>query len=238
MLSDARLQDMIPRKPSRHLVSAVIGEQLNTTACCFVKLFVIYDSSMGISILRKYVLDPLVASGSPPWYDARGIGIGLFIGFAMPLGLQMVILGVFRAVCPFNAVMAFAFTWVNNPLSVVPMYYGYYYFGSLLLHKPATLSAADFRQLMMPVTTAEYFWDSLRHFALLGMDFFIRWGVAAAVIGVAMGCLGYLAGYYIQREHCRRKAERLGVTYEQLLGQLNEEIATRKKESQWRQKKR
>jgi len=182
------------------------------------------------------LLEPLAASNMPPRYDARGIGIGLFIGFAIPLGLQMVFLGVLRAVCPFNAVVAFAFTWVNNPLSVVPLYYGYYYFGSLLLDKPATLSAEDFRQMMMPVMTAEHFWESLRHFALLGMDFFIRWSVAAAVIGVTMGCLGYLAGYYIQREHCRRKAERLGLTYDQLLGEFNEQIATRKKESPWRQK--
>jgi hypothetical protein len=183
-----------------------------------------------VSLFRKYLLDPLVSSSSPPWYDARGIGIGLFIGFGVPVGLQIVLLGGLRAILPFNTVMAFAFTWVNNPLSVIPMYYGYYYIGSLLLNKPALLTAADFREMMMPVMNAEFFWESISRFAVLGMDFVMRWAVAALIIGLCMGGLGYWVGYYIQKEHCRRNAKKLGLTYEKLLVKLNGEISGRSQE--------
>jgi|UniRef100_A0A7C4ASK1 uncharacterized protein (DUF2062 family) len=178
-------------------------------------------------MLRKYFLDPLVSSNAPPWYDARGIAIGLFIGFSVPIGLQMIVLGLARALFPFNAVIAFAFTWVNNPLTVAPMYYGYYYLGSVILNKPPALSAADFKGLLDPILKTDFFWQTARQFAYLGWDFLLRWTVAALIVGVAVGCAGYWIGFYIQKEHCRRKAVALGMTYEKLLSDLNQGLNNR-----------
>lgn len=173
---------------------------------------------------RKYFLEPLVSSNAPPWYDARGIAIGLFIGFSVPVGLQMIILGLVRALLPFNAVIAFAFTWVNNPLTVVPMYYGYYYIGSIILGKPMMISAADFRSIIEPMLTSGVFWETTRQFAYLGWDFLVRWSVAAVLIGLGASLSGYWVGLHVQKEHCRRKALALGVTYEKLLSDLNSSV--------------
>ncbi len=140
------------------------------------------------------------------------------------MGMQMIFLGLVRALFPFNAVIAFAFTWVNNPLTVVPMYYGYYHLGSIILNKPLAVSAADFRAMIDPMLNSGYFWESTRHFACLGWDFLLRWSVAAFVTGLGAALAGYWVGLYIQKEHCRRRAIALGVTYEKLLSDLSERI--------------
>ncbi len=178
-------------------------------------------------MIRKYFLDPLLSSNAPPWYDARGIAIGLFVGFSVPIGLQMIVLGLARVLLPFNTIIAFAFTWVNNPLTVVPMYYGYYCVGSVILHKPPVLSATDFNSLLSPILNTDFFWQSARQFAYLGWDFLVRWTVGALAVGVAVACASYWIGFYIQKEHCRRKALALGMTYEKLLSELNQGLNRR-----------
>ena len=124
-----------------------------------------------------------MSSKSPPWSDARGVAIGLFVGFGIPLGAQMVSLGLLRLALRFNVVIAFVFTWVNNPISVIPMYYGYYVLGSLLMGKPAVMSAADFRELMAPVLSAQYFWNSVHAFMVLGRGF-----IDEVVFGRGVNC--------------------------------------------------
>ena len=176
------------------------------------------------SWLRKYFLEAFISSNNPPWFDARAVALGLIIGFGVPMGAQMICLGVLRLIFRFNIVIAFVFTWVNNPVSILPMYYAYYLLGSALLGKPAIMTVADFQELMRPVLHAEYFWGSVYAFIVLGWDLVIRWSVAAALIAVPMGILGYVIGYRIQRERCKRKAKELGITYMNLLRQLEKEV--------------
>lgn len=179
------------------------------------------------NILRKYFFDPFVSSNNPPWFDARGIAVGLFVGFGIPIGAQLMCLGLLRGLFRYNMLMAFAFTWVNNPISVIPMYYGYYYLGSKLLGRPAIMSASDFQDLMSPIIHANYFWESVHSFLYLGWDFVIRWSVTALTIGLTTGVAGYAIGHYIQKEHCRRKAEELGITYEKLVDKLAQGMRTK-----------
>lgn len=178
----------------------------------------------GANFFRKYFFDPFVSSNSPPWFDARGIAVGLFVGFGIPIGAQLIFLGVLRSLFRFNMLMAFAFTWVNNPISLIPMYYGYYYLGSLVLGKPPVMTASAFQELMTPVIHADYFWQAAQSFLYLGWDFVVRWTVMAVIIGLTTGAAGYTIGYYIQTEHCRRKAARMGITYEKLLKELERRV--------------
>lgn len=178
--------------------------------------------------VRTYFLDPFVSSNSPPWFDARGIGLGLFVGFGVPIGLQLLVLGLIRGFFKFNVLMAFAFTWVNNPITVIPLYYGYYYLGSMILGRGAILSPQAFHDVMDPIIHAEYFWQSVDAFLLLGWDFVLRWSVTALAVGVTTGIAGYAIGYHIQQNHCRRKAATIGMSYERLVRDLEEKLDTEK----------
>ena len=103
------------------------------------------------------------------------------------------------------------------------MYYGYYVLGSLLMGKSAVMSAADFRELMAPVLSAQYFWNSVHAFMVLGGDLLVRWSLAAVSIAIPTAIIGYLIGYRVQRARCVRRAEKLGITYRKLVQQLEKE---------------
>jgi uncharacterized protein (DUF2062 family) len=137
----------------------------------------------------------------------------------------MIFLGLLRVAFRFNSLIAFAFTWVNNPITLLPMYYGYYCLGSFVLGKPAIMSAADFRHLMRPIMEAGHFWDSMTAFADLSLDFIVRWGMAAALVGISTGIIGYILGYYAQTKRCLKRARELGTSYETLLKEREQRLA-------------
>ncbi len=141
------------------------------------------------------------------------------------MGGQLVFLGLLRLCVRFNTVAAFAFTWVNNPLTLIPMYYGYYYLGSLMLGRPVALTGESFRQLMTPVMHAGNFLESFHGFARLGWDIVQRWAVTAVILGVVSGVLGYVVGFRIQKTHCMRRARAMGTSYEKLLEELEKSAA-------------
>ena len=183
------------------------------------------------AVLRRHFVEPLVHSNNPPWFDARGVAMGLLVGFGVPMGGQIAALVVLRAAARFNSVIAFAFSWVSNPVTILPMYYLYYYWGSLILKRPEILSRKDFMALMRPVLDAEHFWGSLQAFAYLGADVLVRWSVIALILGTISAVLGYVLGLHFQTMRWRRRAEKVGITYEKLLEDLEERIAKGEEQS-------
>jgi len=175
--------------------------------------------------LKTYFLAPFLSSRNPPWFDARGVAVGLAVGFGAPLGTQIILLGLLRALFRFNSVTAFAFTWVNNPISILPLYYGYYYFGSLMLGKPPIMNPDDFQELLAPILQANYFWQGVQAFVYLGRDVIVSWSLTAAILAVTTATLGYLVALYVQKARRMRKARELGMTYEQLLAGLEKRHA-------------
>jgi uncharacterized protein (DUF2062 family) len=176
-------------------------------------------------LLHKYFVEPLVSSRNPPWFDARGAAVGLAVGFGVPVGGQVIFLGLLRLVFRFNSVIAFAFTWVTNPVSFVPMYYGYYYVGSLIVGAQSMMSEQAFRQLISPVLNQGYFWDSWYSFMLLGWQFLKRWLVTASIVAPLSALIGYVTCYRIQRIRHKRRAEKMGISYKALLRDFEERLA-------------
>ncbi|MDQ7783900.1 MAG: DUF2062 domain-containing protein [Desulfomonilaceae bacterium] len=173
-------------------------------------------------LFRVHFIEPLIGSTNPPWFDARGIAVGLAVGFGVPVGAQLAVMGVLRAVFRYNTVVAFAFSWVNNPFTMIPMYYGYYYLGSLILDRPVALTGEMFREVMAPIVHADHFLQSIHQFMYLGCDILLRWGVTSFILATSSAVLGYVVGLRVQRAHCRRKAAHMGVTYDKLLAKMEQ----------------
>jgi len=74
---------------------------------------------------------------------ARGISIGLFFGLTPTVGFQTLLVLpcclLFRA----NFPLAFAATWVSNPLTMGPLYYSWNRIGNWLLAETAETSGSD-----------------------------------------------------------------------------------------------
>ncbi len=137
----------------------------------------------------------------------------------------MVCLGLLRLVFRFNSPLAFACTWVNNPLSVIPMYYGYYCLGSWLMGQSALIDVHDFENIMKPLMLAGYFWESLQAFLYLGLEILISWSLAAVLVAAVAGVIGYIFSYRVQKARCMRRAHKMGMSYSKLLQQLEKPIS-------------
>lgn len=174
--------------------------------------------------IGRHVFKPFRESTNPPWFDARGIAVGLAVGFGIPVGAQVAVLALLRLLFKFNSLAAFAFTWVNNPLTIIPLYYGYYYLGSLMLGRPISLTGEGFRMMMMPILHADRFWYSVTEFARLGGDVLLRWSLTAILLAAVSSVFGYVIGLVIQKAHCRRKAVQLGIAYEKLVQDLEQSL--------------
>jgi uncharacterized protein (DUF2062 family) len=174
-------------------------------------------------LLNRHFLEPF-SSVNPPWFDARGAAVGLAIGFGCPVGAQMVTLGLLRTVFKFNLPAAFAFTWVNNPLTVIPMYYAYYYFGSLCLGQPPLLTPEALKGLMHPILKMGYFWSAFHGFVSIGWEFLTRWSVMAALVAFVSATLGYFSVYRLQKGRCLRRAREIGMSYERLVEALENRV--------------
>jgi uncharacterized protein (DUF2062 family) len=156
--------------------------------------------------LKGSLVDPFIRSHNPPWFDARGVFVGLFIGTGIPLGAQTICLGLFRLALRFNVILALAFTWVNNPITVAPMYYGFYLIGSFVLNKPPVRDLHEFYLLIAPVLQSEEVLAAIKQFLALGSDVILRWFIGAFLTGIPIGLAGYFITLRIQTARATKRA--------------------------------
>jgi uncharacterized protein (DUF2062 family) len=99
--------------------------------------------------LRYHLLIPIVRSPHPPEYTARGVAIGVFWGVTPFLGAQTVLMIATWQVLKrgfgrdSSLVQALAWAWVNNPLTMIPMYYAFYVTGLWLTGTSGSLGGYD-----------------------------------------------------------------------------------------------
>lgn len=60
---------------------------------------------------------------------ARGIGIGLFIGLTPTVGFQTILMIIGCLLMRGNFPAAFAVSWISNPLTMAPLYWGFHKLG-------------------------------------------------------------------------------------------------------------
>jgi hypothetical protein len=176
--------------------------------------------------IHSNFLAPLIFSKNPPKFDARGVSLGLFIGFVIPVGGQLLSLALARIFVRFNYVVAAGFTLVSNPFNMIPLYYGYYCLGSFILGRSIHMDMDAFGKLMNPIMDKAYFWEALAAFSELGREFLVRWSVAAMVLGVGFGAASYFIVLWIQTARCARAAEKLAISYHEYVGQLERQLAS------------
>lgn len=83
---------------------------------------------------------------------ARGVALGLFVGFLLPIG-QIVVAALLAATARGNIMVAAAATLITNPLTFPPIYYAAYRIGAGMLgstlYTPATIEGSAAGVAMM-----------------------------------------------------------------------------------------
>jgi uncharacterized protein (DUF2062 family) len=89
--------------------------------------------------LRYRLVIPVFRSPHSAEYTARGVANGVFWGLSPTVGLQTIEIGVTwflgRRVFSLDSslLQAYIWVWVNNPVTMIPLYYTYYVTGLWLL---------------------------------------------------------------------------------------------------------
>ena len=157
--------------------------------------------------LYDYFLMPLVLSKNPPWFDARGVSLGFVAGFIMPIGGQLLLIGILRMLLRFNTLLAISFSLISNPFTVIPLYRGYYGIGSLFIGNSINLDKQQFDTIMDSIVNQTYAWNSIAAFSDLGLDILVRWFLGAVVLAAIFGTIGYIVTFFFQSKRCVKSTD-------------------------------
>lgn len=154
-----------------------------------------------LSLKRIYYR--IIRQEGSPESIARGIGIGLFVAFLAPVGLQTVtvipLAFLFRA----NKILAFIATFPTNPYTIPFIYPAQCYIGSLVMLSP--MKFADVSDAFKTV----YNDPTWANFVSLGNDIILPFIVGGAIFGIITGIIGYFATLGMVQRHRRRRELKL-----------------------------
>ena len=85
-------------------------------------------------IKYKKILSLFRNQNGSPFFNAKGLAIGVFIGCFPFFGFQTLIGVFFAKIAKGNIVLAAIGTWISNPFTYVPLYYFNYKVGSIFLN--------------------------------------------------------------------------------------------------------
>lgn len=132
---------------------------------------------------------------------ARGVALGLFMGFVLPAG-QIVGAAVMAASIRGNLLVAAAMTFVTNPFTTLPIYYAAYRTGSFLLSP--FLGASNTASQMSP-NTAVFTLETLTSGSLATVFGLLLFATVSSATGFAAVHLGWRLSLLLQwRRRLRR----------------------------------
>jgi uncharacterized protein (DUF2062 family) len=157
--------------------------------------------------IRFRLLIPVLRSRHSPEFTARGVANGVFWGLTPTVGLQTIEIvatwfaGKKLLRADSSLVQALIWVWVNNPLTMVPMYYLFYVTGLWLTGRSGT--ATGYGAFMDMWTRADLGWLER-----------ITTTAAAVAVPTTVGCLPYaiagaFASYWWALRIVRRRRRRL-----------------------------
>ncbi len=163
-------------------------------------------------LLRLRLIIPMFRARHPAENTARAVAVGLFWAFTPTFGVQMGLTFI-HWYCSrtffkkdFNVVVAMAWTWVTNVLTVPICYYLFFVTGQVLLGRWSDLTGYEsfnkFWAIAMGGTgsdpTSLASWKSYFGIIIEG------WGLALVVGSLPFALIGYIGGYYWTLSFVRR----------------------------------
>lgn len=156
--------------------------------------------------LPRKALKSLLALDDSAHAIALGVAFGLFIGLTPSVGVQtLMIVGLaafVRRFCYFNVAAACATTYVSNPVTMVPMYYGWYRLGAVFI--PGYDADVNFDPLVTAETWPAW-WSAM---VTLSTSVGVPMLFGALITAIPGAVLGYFASFKLITKYRQRKQER------------------------------
>ncbi len=156
--------------------------------------------------LRVLYLKLMRHSGTPE-YTARGVALGLFVGFLIPMGLQLAVVIPLAFLFKTSKVMAGAFTFVTNHLTVFLIYPVQCYIGSYLIFNP--LSYAEVSGKLKALMSGESWREVLTELSRLGLELGLAFFAGGLLFAIISSVLGYFISLQLILRYRARRARKL-----------------------------
>ncbi len=148
----------------------------------------------------------LMRTQASPTSLARGVALGLFIGFLIPMGLQILVVLPLAFWLKAAKLPAVAFTFVTNHVTVLFIYPVQCWIGSYLMFNPISFSSLEGQlQGLINAPDMQTFMAEIARMGLqLGVSFFL----GGLLFGVIAAVIGYFCTYHTTVRFRAKMAER------------------------------
>lgn len=86
-----------------------------------------------IKDLYNRLVRPIFTINDTPHAIALGVSLGVFLGLTPTVGFQIILVLAIGTLIRANRIIGVLLTWISNPITFLPMYYAYYWFGGKLM---------------------------------------------------------------------------------------------------------
>lgn len=117
----------------------------------------------------------------PPWRIAMSLALGVFAGFAIPIGFQTIFITPIALLLQCNLPIALTASLISNPVTVVPLYFLYFQIGEKLTRIKIS------GELLSKVMET----PSFSNIAQLSTDAVILFFVGSVLIGLTAALITY-----------------------------------------------
>ncbi|MCP4675061.1 MAG: DUF2062 domain-containing protein [Deltaproteobacteria bacterium] len=149
-------------------------------------------------LLRRGVarLVAVLRQKDTPHRIALGMAMGIFVGLLPIMGVQMAVVAMLALPFRGNLKAAIAGVWISNPITFIPMYWGYYQFG-LLFSSTKEIEWERFQGIISEA--AEWSWmsvsQSMNRVVDIGVDILIPMWIGSTILAVVFGILTYFVAF-------------------------------------------
>ena len=161
---------------------------------------------LSVSRLFKYYILRIKRLRGDPYYLARGIGFGVFMGVLPLVPIQTLLLIPLSAVLQVSTIAALiASIIISNPLTFLPQYYLTWKLGNFIL--PGRISWEQLHNVLLTIQN-EGFFDGIITFSHLGIKTIFVLLTGGALIGLPLGLVSYFVSLQLFRALRRKRAEK------------------------------
>ncbi|MHC5210786.1 MAG: DUF2062 domain-containing protein [Planctomycetota bacterium] len=161
------------------------------------------------ALVRSKVVEPILRAQGSPVSIARGAALGMWFTLTPTVGIQMFLVTICGIPWKANIPVAIALVWISNPLTIVPLYYAFYWMGTLLMGVPTrsySELAVVFLDLVRHVDQPD--WSLLDGVKVLGMEVVTPMLVGSVVLATLVAIPTYHVALRLAwRRHARRLRE-------------------------------
>ena len=151
-----------------------------------MKIIKYFNSKNILSFFKKH-------QNKSPFFNAKGIAIGVFSGCFPFFGFQTIIGIILAKIFKGNLLLAAICTWVSNPFTYIPLYLFNYKVGSFLISSSSILE-------IKPSLIDNQIWQK-------GWNFSMSMLIGSFFVGINLAIITGLGGYFFYKYFLKKNSK-------------------------------